>query len=76
MKRMNKMVPLLGDFSSGASLGGKLSLYRKNKASTRKVSQLPRFSTFKKEACGSLPERNIICRTTPGARTSAVSVLG
>ena len=32
MKRMNKMVPLLGGFSSGASLGGKLSLYRKKQS--------------------------------------------
>jgi CRP/FNR family cyclic AMP-dependent transcriptional regulator len=32
MKRMNKTVPLLGGFSSGASLGGKLSLYRKKQS--------------------------------------------
>jgi CRP/FNR family transcriptional regulator, cyclic AMP receptor protein len=32
MKRMNKMVPRLGGFSSGASLGGKVSLYRKKQS--------------------------------------------
>jgi CRP-like cAMP-binding protein len=32
MKRMNKMVPLLGGFSSGPSLGGKLSLFRKKQS--------------------------------------------
>jgi hypothetical protein len=29
MKRVNKMVSRLGGFSSGASLGGKVSWYRK-----------------------------------------------
>jgi CRP-like cAMP-binding protein len=32
MKRTNKMVPRLAGFSSGASLGGKLSLYRKKQS--------------------------------------------
>ena len=31
MKRMNKMVSHLGGFSSGRSLGGKVSRYRKKK---------------------------------------------
>jgi hypothetical protein len=59
MKHMNRMVSRLGSFSSGAGLAAWSRGIGKNKTSTRKVRLLTRFSTFKKQECGSPPERNI-----------------
>lgn len=59
MKRMKQMASPLGGFSSGASLGGKVSCYRRKQASTRKARLLTRSFTFKKEGYGSPPGQNI-----------------
>jgi hypothetical protein len=59
MKRMNKMAPLLGGFSSGDSLGGKLSLYRNKQSIYTQGEPASTLFYIQEGACGSLPERNI-----------------
>ena len=59
MKRMNKMPSALGGFSSGASLGGKISHYRDKQNIYTQVRLLTHFSTSKKQECGSPLARSI-----------------
>ena len=55
MKRTNHVASRLRGFSSGASLGGKVSRYRDKQNIYKQGTLLTRFSTSKRAGCGSPP---------------------
>ena len=65
MKHINRMASHLAGFSSGASLGGKVSHYQVKENIYTEGTPADTISTFKKERCDSPPERTVNVRQLP-----------